>query len=236
MENVFPSLGKEDLLSSEKPLSMDDKKNHIPHLIWVVGIGPGHPDYMVPAARKAISSAAVLAGGRRALAQFAGEDQLQIPITGDIASAMTAIRRSAETSDVTVMVSGDPGYYSLLDALRREFPSDSIRVIPGISSLQLAFSRLALPWHGAKLLSFHGRRPKDKELSYKKGAVLGLLTDGEFDSHSIPLLLMEKSGWPPESYLAICSRLSYEDEKIIETTLKGALDIATFCHGILIVM
>ena len=39
--------------------------------IIVAGIGPGHPDYMLPAAARAIREAQVLVGGRRALAQFA---------------------------------------------------------------------------------------------------------------------------------------------------------------------
>ena len=69
-------------------------------------------------------------------------------------------------------MSGDPGYYSLLDALKRDFPSGLIEVIPGLSAMQLAFARLALPWHEASLLSFHGRRPDDKELIYSKGRIL----------------------------------------------------------------
>ena len=75
--------------------------------------------------------------------------------------------------DVVVMVSGDPGYYSLLDALRRGFPQEAIQVIPGISSFQLAFARLALPWHEAELLSFHGRVPAEGKLTYSKADCWG---------------------------------------------------------------
>ena len=47
--------------------------------IIVAGIGPGHPDYMLPAAARAIREAQVLVGGRRALAQF--EQNIQQTIT-----------------------------------------------------------------------------------------------------------------------------------------------------------
>ena len=47
--------------------------------IIVAGIGPGHPDYMLPAAARAIREAQVLVGGRRALAQF--EQNIQQAIT-----------------------------------------------------------------------------------------------------------------------------------------------------------
>ena len=206
----------------------------INHRIIVAGIGPGHPDYMIPAAKTAIEGAKVLIGGRRALEQFGHPEQRQMAITRDIPGVMAFIRSELQNQDVVVMASGDPGYYSILDAIRREFPRDIIHVIPGISSMQLAFSRLALPWHGAKLLSFHGRLPRNEELRYEKNTVLGMLTDGEYDSQSIPKLLM-KEGWPPDSSLAICARLSYEDERIIETTLSKAAETEPVKHGILIV-
>ncbi|MGM9539109.1 precorrin-6y C5,15-methyltransferase (decarboxylating) subunit CbiE [Anaerovibrio sp.] len=205
------------------------------HKIIVAGIGPGHPDYMVPEARRAIREARLLAGGRRALSQYAGEGvQEQCVIGADIPAVMDFIRRGLRHDDVVVMVSGDPGYYSLLDALRREFPAELIRVIPGISAMQMAFARLALPWHEADLWSFHGRVPEEGRLAYAPGRLAGMLTDGKYNSHTIPRLLLER-GWPGETGLAVCSRLSYEDEVVIRTTLAEAENYPVYSHCILVV-
>jgi len=113
--------------------------------IIVAGIGPGSPDYMVPAARKAIEGAKYLVGGRRALSQYAktNSGQQTCAVTRDIDGVMTFVREGLDKDNVVVMVSGDPGYFSLLDALRHTFDANRIDVIPGISSFQLAFSRLA---------------------------------------------------------------------------------------------
>ena len=118
--------------------------------------------------------------------------------------------------------------------MRREFPSGLIEVIPGLSAMQLAFARLALPWHEASLLSFHGRRPDDEELVYSKGRILGMLTDGKYNSRSIAKLLMEQ-GWPGEARLSILLRISYPDEEILHTTLAEAQELEEKSHGILIV-
>lgn len=193
----------------------------VTHKIIVAGIGPGNPDYMIPAARRAILGAQVLVGGKRALSQFASGHQRTMAVTRDIPAVLDFIRSQLLRSDVVVMVSGDPGYYSMLDALHREFPRERVEVIPGISSLQMAFSRLALPWHGAKLLSFHGRCPAPDEIAYWPGGLLGMLTDGENHSKRISALLMEQ-GWPEETRLFICARLSYEDEEIRHLTLAEA--------------
>ncbi len=206
------------------------------HKIIVAGIGPGNPDYMVPEARRVIREARVLVGGRRALAQFAGNSvQEQCAIGADIPAVLAFIRSRLQEDDVVVMVSGDPGYYSLLDALRREFPAEAIRVIPGISAMQMAFARLALPWHEADLWSFHGRVPEEARLLYAPGRMAGMLTDGKYNSHTIPRLLMEK-GWPGDAGLAVCSRLSYEDEVIIRTTLAEAENYPVYSHCILVVI
>lgn len=210
----------------------------IKHKIIVAGIGPGNPAYMVPEAVKAIANAQVLVGGRRALAQFAAAKeagQETMAVGGDIPAVMDFIAEHLLEHDVVVMVSGDPGYYSLLDALRRRFALECIEVIPGISSLQLAFARLALPWHDAVLLSFHGRVPADDKLVYSQGKLLGMLTDGKYNSHTIPRLLME-GGWPAEAQLVICSRLSYEDESVVQTTLGRAGSLPMQGNCVLVVI
>lgn len=201
--------------------------------IIVAGIGPGGAEYISPAARVAIDKAKILVGGRRALSQFAIEGQKIFPITADLTAAVKFIRDNLSTADVVVMVSGDPGYYSMLDVLRREFDPDIIEVIPSISAIQLAFARAKMPWHDATLLSFHGRRPSDEELFYKPRRILGLLTDGAFNSQSIAQLLIER-GWLPTTRLIICSRLSYDDEKIIRTTLGDSARSEAIKHCVLI--
>ena len=202
--------------------------------IIIAGIGPGGNDYISPAALKIIKSAKILVGGKRALNQFSGEGQITFPITADIQSVINFIKSNIQNDNVVVMASGDPGYYSILDTLRREFPKNIFEVIPSISAMQLAFARLALSWYNATLLSFHGRRPSDESLKFEKNKILGMLTDGEYNSHTIPKILMQ-SGWNGNSKIAICSRLSYDDEKIIETTLEDALNLEVVKHCILIV-
>lgn len=201
--------------------------------IIVVGIGPGNPDYIVPKGLKTIQAARYLVGGKRALAELSHAGQDTCAITADIPGVMAFIRNRLQQANVVAMVSGDPGYYSLLDALRREFPAELIEVIPGISSMQYAFAKLALPWHDATLVSFHGREPQPEDIEYKPGKILGTLTDSLHNSHTIPQLLLEK-GWPPTAELYICNRLSYPEEAIYMTNMQEAATKPLITHGIII--
>ena len=202
--------------------------------IVVAGIGPGNEDYITPAALKRIREAKFLVGGRRALSEFSTANQIICPITRDLDAPIKFIRDKLPLGSVVVMVSGDPGYYSMLDLLRREFPPQSIEVIPSISAMQLAFAKLALPWHSATLLSFHGRQPARSDLAFTAGKILGLLTDAQFNSVTISKLLID-CGWDKNSSVTICARLSYPDEKILTTTLAAAAIAEPIKHCILIV-
>ena len=204
------------------------------HKIIVVGIGPGDSAYLLPKAQKTIENARTLVGGKRALADFSHSGVRECAIGADIPSVLSFIREALETDDVVVMVSGDPGYYSLLDALRRSFPLSQIEVIPGISSLQMAFARLALPWHSARLLSFHGREPLEAELVRLDGTVLGMLTDGRNNSQTIAARLMVH-GWKSNDTMYVCTRLSYADEQILETTIGSAAESEGIGHGVIVV-
>lgn len=202
--------------------------------IIVAGIGPGDKKYITPAALEKIRAAKFLLGGRRVLSDFAAEGQEIFAITGDLDAALNFIRKKILIDEVVVMVSGDPGYYSMLDLLKKNFPPSKIEVIPSISAMQLAFAKLSLSWYSAKLLSFHGRRPTDEDLKFDSEKILGMLTDAKFNSATISKILLEL-GWKKDFKIAICSRLSYSDEKIILTTLEQAAISEPVKHCILIV-
>ena len=205
------------------------------HSLTIVGIGPGAPEYILPAAQKAIESAKVLVGGARALKEFSQPHQQTLKVDGNIQKLLLAVREKLLKQDVVVMVSGDPGYYSLLETMRREFPAECIRVIPGLSSFQFAFARLALPWQNAKLVSAHGRMPPMADLVYEPGRILAFLTDGNNHPARIVLWLQEQK-WPEQTRIWLCRNLSYAEETILATTLENAKQVSGFDSCVMVVM
>jgi cobalt-precorrin-7 (C5)-methyltransferase len=202
--------------------------------VIVVGIGPGSPDYLLPIASRTITTAKVLVGSKRALDTFASAGQLTKIIDKDISGVLNFIEKQANCQDVVVMVSGDPGFYSMLAALRRRFAAERLTVIPGISSVQLAFARLAEVWQDAALISMHGRKAADEVLRYRPGYKLGLLTDTQHTPANIAGILLEL-GWPENAYVWLCTNLSYDEEEIVATTLAEAKLTPGFEHSVMVV-
>ncbi len=205
------------------------------HRITVIGIGPGSPDYLPPIAARAIARAPVLVGGGRALAAFAPPGRETYTLGKDIAGALAYIGRRLENSDVAVLVSGDPGFHSLLPALGRAFGPDRIDVIPGVSSLQLAFARLAVPWQDAVLVSLHGRDGDPAALAFAPGKKLALLTDAANSPRRIAADLLAR-GWPPATAVWLCADLSYPHEKVQAADLAATADSQGFEHCVMVVI
>lgn len=118
---------------------------------------------------------------------------------------------------ITIIVSGDTGFYSLLSFLRRNYKNEELEVIAGISSYQYLFSRIGEVWQDYKLLSVHGREADYiDEFTKEKGIVL--LTDNINTPYAIAKKLYENGFTDAE--MVIGERLSYPNEKI--TILKIA--------------
>lgn len=126
----------------------------MPQEIWIIGCGPGGADYVLPAARTAAARADVLAGAARLFELFPDFPGRKLPLgAGGTPTFLDALAR--ETDVVAVLVSGDPGLCSLCAPVVERFGAENCRVVPGISSVQVAFARLGLDWSGARILSTH---------------------------------------------------------------------------------
>lgn len=205
------------------------------HRLIVAGIGPGGEDYILPKALRSIRGARYLAGGRRALADFAADGQETYPVTGKLSLLAEWIAAALEKDDVVVMVSGDPGFYSLLPWLKKRFEGVPVEVIPGISSVQGAYCAIGESWQGADWLSFHGRVPPEEKLAYAPGRKLAFLTDHEHNPAYIAGELLAR-GWPAETDAAAAEHISYENQRIVRGTLADIARLSGFGESVLAVM
>ena len=119
----------------------------------VAGVGPGAEDQVTSAVREAIQTADCVVAAPRHLSLTEGHPNV-IPL-GDFRT--TFEQMEAQEGRVVVLVSGDPGLYSLLPLLKRRFPQVPLHVLPGISALQSLCAVVEETWQDAAVLSGHGR-------------------------------------------------------------------------------
>jgi len=110
--------------------------------LTVVGCGPGHPDWVLPLARKTVGGCQVLVGSTRLASLFPElPGRVESP-EGSLAQLELALERHASGERVALLVSGDTALCSLASIAVARLGANRCRLVPGISSVQVALARV----------------------------------------------------------------------------------------------
>jgi precorrin-6y C5,15-methyltransferase (decarboxylating) CbiE subunit len=194
----------------------------------VVGTGPGGPEYMLPVALEAIRTADCLVGAPRLLNQHGHHDQEKFLYRSNLKELMGFLEANREKKKIAVLVSGDPGFHSLLGAISRHFDPQAYRVVPGLSSFQLAMAHRGVPWQNDEILSAHGRDFSEiktavtEALNTERRVIL--LTDRERTPAALARDIIRSgslgdSGGNRPVWLG--ENLGMPDERLVETNLSS---------------
>ena len=182
--------------------------------INVVGLGPGNIKYLSTSGIDCIKEAEIIIGSTRQLSDLKTiiSEKQEIYILGKLNELITYLKENVERK-ITIIVSGDTGYYSLVPYLSKYLSKDILNIIPNISSYQYLFSRLGENWQNFRLASVHGR-----EFNYIKNindediAGLVLLTDDIQNPYEITKKLYTNG--IRNLIIIVGENLSYDNEKI----------------------
>lgn len=183
--------------------------------IYVIGLGPGHPDYILPKALKTLHEVSAVVGFSRAMESIDFVDNKKIIIKS--LKELKELSEEGKYDSLGVIASGDPCYYGITNYIKNNI-SEELKVVPGLSSFQYLSSKLALPWQEAYVGSMHGReedfceKVKEYNLSF-------WLVDKKWTPEALCEKLY-KEGIKGTAYVG--ENLSYEHEKIFRGTIEEA--------------
>ena len=105
-----------------------------------------------------LGGASLVVGGERHLEMVGVGGGRAVVLKGDLSKALARIE--AVEGPVVVLASGDPGFFGIVRLLAGRFGGENLRVLPGLSSVALAFAGAGLSWDDAVTVSAHGRDPR----------------------------------------------------------------------------
>lgn len=181
-------------------------------VITIIGCGPGSPDYMTPEAVQAANGARVLIGATRLLDLFPETLAERIPVGVDIDETLGQIQNRLVHNNIAVLVTGDPGLFSLASRIIKQFGRDRCNMIPGISSVQTAFARIGMDWADARIISAHKQDP-ELAVSFVEVDKIAVLMgrDG-----SLKWITMQLLPTLEDRKIFICENLTLKDEAVRE--------------------
>lgn len=192
--------------------------------IYIIGIGPGSSEYLTKKAIDTVKASDYTVGSTRAIELF---DDVQNTIAFNVKELVDTLRKGVQLAYdgnvVSILSTGDPGFSGVLNTVLRlsdeiDFSKESIEVIPGISSLQLAAARCHIQWDNANVMTFHGRENIEEILPVINNGKTTIALPSRKVKDMAQFLL--DNGVEPDRKVVVCERLSYPDEKIVEATLN----------------
>ncbi|NLL35893.1 MAG: precorrin-6y C5,15-methyltransferase (decarboxylating) subunit CbiE [Fretibacterium sp.] len=125
------------------------------HELYVVGVGPGAASLLTVQASELLRRVdCVVAAPRHSPLVDWHPNRLTLE---GFSQTLDRVEKELERGSVAILVSGDPGLFSLLPWLTRNRSHLSPRVLPGVSSLQSLCAAVGETWESAAILSGHGR-------------------------------------------------------------------------------
>ncbi|MBR3139607.1 MAG: cobalt-precorrin-7 (C(5))-methyltransferase [Methanobrevibacter sp.] len=192
--------------------------------IFIIGIGPGSKEYLTMNAVECVKNCDYTVGSIRAIELFSDvQNKIAFNVKELVDKLKEGVELAIDGNKVAILSTGDPGFSGVLNTVLRisdetNFPKENIKVIPGISSLQLAAARCHIQWDNANVMTFHGRENIDDILPVINNGKITIALPSRKVKDMAQFLL--DNGVDESRKVVVCERLSYPDEKIVESTLK----------------
>ncbi len=190
----------------------------------IVGIGEDGVDGLSPIARRLVSDAELVLGGKRHLAladPLIKSERLSWP--SPIGTVLPDIEKH-RGRPVAVLASGDPFHYGVGDMLMRSFSPEEMLCVPQAGAFSLAAARLGWSLQEVSPVSLHGRALEGIVRYLQPGArILALSWDGETPAKLAALLRARDFG---DSSMAVLERMGGPNERVRRTTAAG-FDLGT---------
>ena len=201
--------------------------------LYLVGIGPGSKEYLTFKAMSTVESCDILIGSKRALDLFTEVDAEKIELGANNIGEMLsyAVSKACEGNSIALLSTGDPGFSGVLKPILKLAGDLEFDVVPGVSSVQICASKLKIPWDEANIITMHGKGISNELLSLLNNGKPTMILPNTTVEETTKYLLDE--GVDPNRKISVCENISYNDEKIINTTLK---DVLNYKFGYMCVM
>ncbi|MDK2892441.1 cobalt-precorrin-7 (C(5))-methyltransferase [Methanohalophilus sp.] len=190
----------------------------------IVGVGVG-PNMLTEEAIEVISTASEVYGSPRSLELAAKY------IAGEGKRIKDYKNLHKLPEDAVVLSTGDPMFSGL-----GKFAGEGDRIIPGISSLQVACAKTGVDMAGLAVITAHGRDPTPAKKDFLEQINLGknifLLPADTFGSIEVAEILKDRG---IDASIYVCEKFGYPDERITRGTVNNPPVAETSLHCVVVV-
>ena len=188
-------------------------------MIYVISCGVDCAS-VTDGAKQIISKAPVIAGGKRLLKMFAGDNHEQVVIGAHAVDTVKELVIRATQQDIAILASGDALFHGIAGTLAKLTGPENYTIIPNITAFQALCAKVKQSWSDCELFSIHGGNgivPWRRILSSEQAVIY---CDNRTPAHALAAELLSK--YPASSARSAISgaNLGLDDEVIYHGSLQ----------------
>lgn len=197
--------------------------------VYIIGMGPGSKDYLLPLAKKIIKKADVVIGAPRLLS-FLPKGKQTILLKSNYSQVLDYIKKSKNNKNIAVLVSGSPGVFSFSHRITSALKPSEYEVIPGISALQLACARIGEAWDDLCIISLHAKNLSSHQKFWREDLIKKITANKKVmifcdnkntPSYAANYLVKKEESKKGKLKVIAFGNLSMQNEEIIESDLSS---------------
>lgn len=174
---------------------------------------------------EAVKSADLLAGVSKFVNMFPDYIGDKLSLDSDFCQNIEALINTAKDKRVAVLASGDSLFYGISSMILRMAGDIPVKIVPNISSVQVACAKFLIPWSQAGLYSIHGKNGAIpiNELLREKYAIL--LCDNKNTPDKIAKKIITSFPENKDLKIHVAENLGMSNERLITDKVDNVAEM-----------
>jgi len=192
----------------------------MPSEILLIGVGSKGRQTLTEETIKLLESSQILIGGKKLLSQFKDLPAKAMILPSDLSKVLKVLKETPDET-VAILALGNENLYGLSRFLHQQFNKGSLKIIPNMEQMKLAFSAAKLSMDDARILMASEINLENVHEWFQTNQTVGIFSDPITTPSVIAKALFKQRAKDLAAY--VCQDVGTKRSKIIRSDIEGLL-------------
>jgi len=192
----------------------------MPSQILLIGVGAKGRQTLTKETLKLLETSQILIGGKKLLSQFKDLPAKAMILPSDLSKVLKVLKETPDET-VAILALGNENLYGLSRFLHQQFNKGSLKIIPNMEQMNLAFSAAKLSMDGARILTASEINLENVHEWFQTNQTIGIFSDPMITPSVIAKSLFKQRAKDLTAY--VCQDVGTKRAKIVRSDIEGLL-------------
>jgi precorrin-6Y C5,15-methyltransferase (decarboxylating) len=192
----------------------------MPNEVLLIGVGPKGRQSLTEETLKLLKASQTVIGGKKLLSQFRDITAKTVTLPSDLSKVLKILKDSPDET-MAILAFGNENLYGLSRFLYQRFDKNSLRIIPNMEQMKLAFAAAHLAMDGARSLFAQDINLENTHEWLQPQQITGIFSDLSITPSAIAKALFKQGIKDLAAY--VCQDVGTKRAKVIQSDIEGLM-------------